>query len=49
LRLGAILLGAVEAVAGLLLADALNVGPGPALAVLTGCVFAAVAIGRRLA
>jgi ABC-type Mn2+/Zn2+ transport system permease subunit len=49
LRLGAIVLGAVEAVAGLLLADVLNVGPGPALAVLTGCVFAAVALGRRLA
>jgi hypothetical protein len=31
-------------VAGLWLADAMNVGPGPALAVLGGAVFAAVTI-----
>jgi ABC-type Mn2+/Zn2+ transport system permease subunit len=43
LRLGAMALGAVEAVAGLWLADRLNVGPGPALAVLAGAVFAATA------
>jgi ABC-type Mn2+/Zn2+ transport system permease subunit len=44
LRLGAIALGAGEAVAGLWLADAVNIGPGPALAVLSGGVFAAVAV-----
>jgi ABC-type Mn2+/Zn2+ transport system permease subunit len=44
LRLGAIALGAAEAVVGLIAADALNVGPGPALAVLTGVVFAVVAV-----
>jgi manganese/iron transport system permease protein len=49
LRLGAVALGAVEAVVGLAVADSLNVGPGPAFAVLTGGVFALVAIGRRLA
>jgi manganese/iron transport system permease protein len=43
LRLGAIALGAAEAVVGLVAADALNVGPGPALAVLAGAVFAVVA------
>jgi ABC-type Mn2+/Zn2+ transport system permease subunit len=47
LRLGATALAAVEAVAGLWLADRLNVGPGPALAVLGGGVFAVVAIARR--
>jgi len=46
LRLGAIGLGAAEAVTGLIVADALNIGPGPALAVLAGVVFAGVAIGR---
>jgi manganese/iron transport system permease protein len=48
LRLGAIALGAAEAVAGILAADALNVGPGPALAVLSGTVFAAVAAAVAL-
>jgi manganese/iron transport system permease protein len=43
LRAGAVVLAAVEGVAGLWLADALNVGPGPALAVLAGTVFAVVA------
>ncbi len=43
LRAGAVALAAVEGVAGLWLADALNVGPGPALAVLGGTVFAVVA------
>jgi ABC-type Mn2+/Zn2+ transport system permease subunit len=47
LRAGAVGLGAAQAVAGLWLADALNVGPGPALAVLGGAVFAAVALWRR--
>jgi manganese/iron transport system permease protein len=45
LRAGAVALAAAESVAGLWLADALNVGPGPALAVLGGAVFAAVALG----
>jgi manganese/iron transport system permease protein len=44
LRAGAVVLGAVEAVAGLTLAWALDVGPGPALAVLAGAVFAVVAV-----
>jgi manganese/iron transport system permease protein len=43
LRAGAVALGAVEAVAALLAAWALDVGPGPALAVLAGVVFAATA------
>jgi manganese/iron transport system permease protein len=47
LRWGAVALAAGEAVAGLWLADALNVGPGPALAVLGGAVFAVVALARR--
>jgi ABC-type Mn2+/Zn2+ transport system permease subunit len=53
LRAGAVALAAVEAVAGLWLADRLNVGPGPALAVLGGGVFAltatAVALRARAA
>jgi ABC-type Mn2+/Zn2+ transport system permease subunit len=49
LRLGAVALGAAEAVAGTVLAWALDVGPGPALAVLAGGVFALVAAGVRLA
>jgi manganese/iron transport system permease protein len=44
LRAGTIVLGAVEAVTGLVIAWALDVGPGPALAVLAGGVFAAVAV-----
>jgi ABC-type Mn2+/Zn2+ transport system permease subunit len=48
LRLGAVALGAVEAVAGLVLAWELDVGPGPALAVLSGAVFAVVATATRL-
>jgi ABC-type Mn2+/Zn2+ transport system permease subunit len=44
LRLGAVALGAAQAVAGLWLADALNVGPGPAMAMLGGAVFALVAL-----
>jgi ABC-type Mn2+/Zn2+ transport system permease subunit len=47
LRIGAVALGAVEAVAGLVLAWELDVGPGPALAVLSGTVFAVVALGSR--
>jgi ABC-type Mn2+/Zn2+ transport system permease subunit len=46
LRLGAVALAAIEGVAGLWLADRLNIGPGPALAVLGGGLFAAVAIVR---
>jgi ABC-type Mn2+/Zn2+ transport system permease subunit len=45
LRLGAVALAALEGVAAVALADALNVGAGPALAVLAGAVFAAVALG----
>jgi ABC-type Mn2+/Zn2+ transport system permease subunit len=48
LRAWAVALAAVEAVAGLWLADRLNVGPGPALAVLGAAVFAVVAIARGL-
>jgi ABC-type Mn2+/Zn2+ transport system permease subunit len=44
LRVGAVALGAAEAVGGLILADAANVGPGPAVAVLAGGVFALVAV-----
>ena len=43
LRLGAIALAAVEGVAAVWLADEMNVGAGPALAVLGGTVFALVA------
>jgi manganese/iron transport system permease protein len=49
LRLGAVALGAVEAVAALILAWELDVGPGPALAVLAGGVFAVVALATRIA
>jgi ABC-type Mn2+/Zn2+ transport system permease subunit len=49
LQLAAIALAAVEGVAAVALADALNVGAGPALAVLGGSVFAltAAATARR--
>jgi manganese/iron transport system permease protein len=40
-------LAAAEGVLALLLADALNVGPGPAMAVLGGAVFAVVALWTR--
>jgi manganese/iron transport system permease protein len=43
LQLGTVALAAAEGVAALLIADSLNVGPGPVLAVLGGIVFAAVA------
>jgi manganese/iron transport system permease protein len=49
LRLGAIALGAAEAMAGLCAAWWLDVGPGPALAVLSGAVFALVALGTAAA
>ncbi|MEA2283788.1 MAG: hypothetical protein QOK21_4395 [Solirubrobacteraceae bacterium] len=49
LRAGAVALGAVEGVLGLVLAWELDVGPGPALAVLSGAVFAVVALATRLA
>jgi ABC-type Mn2+/Zn2+ transport system permease subunit len=48
LRLWAAALAAAEAVAGLWLADRLNVGPGPALAVLGAAVFGAVAVATRV-
>jgi ABC-type Mn2+/Zn2+ transport system permease subunit len=47
LQLGTAVLAAVEGVAGLWLAYELDVGPGPAIAVLGGGLFAAVAIARR--
>ncbi len=46
LQFGTAALAAVEGVAGLWLAYALNVGPGPATAVLGGAVFAIVAVLR---
>jgi ABC-type Mn2+/Zn2+ transport system permease subunit len=48
LQLGAIALAAVEGVAAVWLADELNVGAGPALAVLGGGVFAVVATATAL-
>ena len=47
LQLGTIALAAAEGVAALLIADTLNVGPGPVLAVLGGVLFAAVAAVSR--
>ena len=46
LQAGTALLAALEGVAGLWLAYELNVGPGPATAVLGGAVFAVVAVLR---
>jgi manganese/iron transport system permease protein len=43
LQLAAVAIAAIEGVAAVWLADALNVGPGPALALLGGAVFAFVA------
>jgi zinc/manganese transport system substrate-binding protein len=48
-QLATIVLVAVEGVAGLWLSVEVNAPPGPAIAVLAGGVFAAVAIGRVLA
>jgi len=48
LQLGAIALAAVEGVAAVWLADEMNVGAGPALAVLGGGLFAAVAAATAL-
>ena len=47
LQLGTGALAAVEGVAALLLADAVNVSPGPAMAVIGGAVFAVVAVASR--
>ena len=47
LQLGTVALAAAEGVGALLIADALNVGPGPVLAVLGGLLFAAVAVVMR--
>ena len=47
LQLGTGALAAVEGVAALLLADAVNVSPGPAMAVIGGGVFAVVAVASR--
>jgi ABC-type Mn2+/Zn2+ transport system permease subunit len=48
LQLAAIALAAVEGVAAVWLADELNVGAGPTLAVLGGAIFAAVAAATSL-
>ena len=48
LRLGTTALAAVEGIAAVWLADALDVGAGPALAVLGGTVFALVAVVTAL-
>jgi manganese/iron transport system permease protein len=48
LRLGAVALAAVEGVAAVRLADALDVGAGPALAVIGASVFALVAAATAL-
>jgi ABC-type Mn2+/Zn2+ transport system permease subunit len=48
LQLGAIVLAAVEGVIAVAVADEMNVGAGPALAVVGGAVFAAVAIATAL-
>ena len=47
LQLGTAALAAAEGVAALLAADALDLGPGPVMAVLGGAVFALVALGAR--
>jgi manganese/iron transport system permease protein len=47
LQLGTGALAAAEGVAALLLADSVNVSPGPAMAVVSGAVFAVVAVARR--
>ena len=49
LQVGTAALAAVEGVAGLWIAYELDVGPGPAIAVLGGAVFAAVAVGAAAA
>jgi manganese/iron transport system permease protein len=46
LQVGTALLAAIEGVGGLWIAYELNVGPGPATAVLGGAVFALVAVLR---
>jgi len=48
LQLGAIALAAVEGVAAVAVADEMNVGAGPALAVLGGAIFALVAVATAL-
>jgi len=47
LQLGTGALAAVEGIVALLLADGLNVAPGPAMAVLGGAVFGLVAVAAR--
>ena len=49
LQLGTGALAAAEGVTALVVADALNVGPGPAMAVLGGLVYGAVALRRASA
>ena len=47
LQLGTGALAAVEGVGALWLADTVNVSPGPAMAVVSGAVFALVAVVSR--
>lgn len=47
LQIGAVALAAVQSVVAVFLADALNAGPGPALAVLGAAVFALTALATR--
>jgi manganese/iron transport system permease protein len=49
LQIGSVALALAEVVAAVLAAEALNVGPGPVLAVLGASVFALAAIGRTVA
>jgi ABC-type Mn2+/Zn2+ transport system permease subunit len=49
LQAGTVVLAAVEGVAGLWLAYELNIGPGPAIAVLGGALFAVVAVVTAVA
>ena len=47
LQLGTGALAAAEGLAALWLADAANVSPGPAMAIVAGAVFALVAVASR--
>ncbi len=47
LQVGTVALAAVEGLTSLLIADSLDIGPGPVMAVLGGVVFAVVAAVRR--
>jgi ABC-type Mn2+/Zn2+ transport system permease subunit len=47
LQLGTVALAGAEGMTALLIADALDIGPGPVMAVLGGTVYAGVAALRR--